>query len=239
MGKTSLADDLFLYGAYDHYKKLQDMQALDGFELEIDYFSFEIDIDTKIVKGISRKLWHDYGIIVDSKTILSKGKFHCSDEIYDLVRGYREYFNQLEDVLTISDSVDNPTGIYKTLLRKAVANGTIVKKNINKDPGGDPVLRFDKYIPNNTNKTHLFFVDHLALTMEERGFNTKQTMDKVSSYAVELRNNYKMSPVIIQQMSFDTTNDERFKSNRLSPTIRDFGDSRYPVRDEQKIICSF
>jgi len=121
--------------------------------------------------------------------------------------------------------------MYKHLMRKAVTNGEIVKKNINIDPEGEPVLRFDKYIPKNTNKTHLFFVDHLALTMEERGYNTKQTMDKVSSYAVELRNNYNMSPVIIQQMSFETSNDERFKSNRLAPTIRDFGDSRYPVRD--------
>lgn len=230
-GKTSLADDIFLYGAYDYYMFLKSKGALEGFELEIDYFSFEIDIETKIIKGISRKMWHDYGIIVDSKTILSKGKFHCSDEIYELVKNYRQYFEELEDILTISDSVDNPTGMYKHLMRKADANGQIVKENINKDPNGTPVMRFRKYIPKNTKKTHLYFVDHLALTMEERGFSTKQTMDKVSSYSVELRNNFNMSPVIVQQMSFETSNDERFKTNRLSPTIRDFGDSRYPVRD--------
>ena len=234
-GKTSLADDVFLYGAYDYYKHLKTIDKLEGLELEFDYFSFEIDTETKIIKGVSRKLWHDYGLIVDSKTILSKGKFHCSDEIYTLVRGYRDYFNDLEDILTISDSVDNPTGIYKQLLKKASQNGTVFKKNINKDSNGEPIMRFDRYEPKNTNKYHFYFVDHLGLTMEERGFSLKQTMDKVSSYSVELRNNYGMSPVIIQQMSFDTTNDERFKTGRLAPTVRDFGDSRYPVRDNRLI----
>jgi hypothetical protein len=238
-GKTSLADDIFLYGAYDYYKYLKDTNQLDGIELDFDYFSFEIDTDTKIVKGISRKLWHDYGIIADSKTILSKGKFHCSDEIYTLVRNLRDYFNDLEDILTISDSVDNPTGINKYLINKAKKHGEIVSKNINKDPEGEPILRFSHYIPKNTKRYHLFFVDHLALTMEERGFSLKQTMDKVSSYAVGLRNNFSMSPVIVQQMSFETTNDDRFKSNRLSPTVRDFGDSRYPVRDCNIAMCLF
>lgn len=230
-GKTSLADDIFLYGAYDHYKKLKDSGTLDGLELDLDYFSFEIDTESKLAKGVSRKLWHDYGIIADSKTILSKGKFHCNDEIYQLVRGCRDYFNDLEDILTISDSVDNPTGINKYLIKKAEKNGTIVKKNINKDPEGEPIYRFSHYIPNNTKRYHLYFVDHLALTMEERGFSLKQTMDKVSSYAVALRNNFSMTPIIVQQMSFEASNDDRFKSNRLAPTLRDFGDSRYPSRD--------
>ena len=39
-----------------------------------------------------------------------------------------------------------------------------------------------------------------------------------------------MTPIVIQQLTFDTDNDERYKSNRLTPTLRDFGDSKYTTR---------
>jgi len=231
LGKTSFTDDVFLYGAYDHYKSLKDKGELDGFELDIDYFSFEIDTTTKIIKGIVRKLWHDYGIIADANTILSKGEHYCSQELYDIIRSFRSYFDDLEEVLTIMDMPDNCTGINKYLVNKAKTKGEMFHQNINKDPNGEPILRFSHFVPQNTKRYHLFFVDHLALLLEERGMNTKQNMDKLSSYAVGLRNNFGMTPVIIQQMSFDSTNDERFKSGRLTPTVRDFGDSKYSVRD--------
>jgi len=225
VGKTSLADDIFFYGAYDHYKNLQAQDALDGFELDIDYFSYEIDSQTKIIKGIGRKLWHEYGIIADANTILSRGENQCSDEIYNLVKGYREYFDEMQDIVTIHDMPDNPTGIYKYINTKAAQHGTIHKKNINKDPTGPPVMRFDRYDINNPKRYWLGMVDHIALAMEERNFNTKQTIDKLSQYMVGFRNNYGMSPVIIQQLAFDSESDERHKSGRLTPTLKDFGDS--------------
>ena len=82
-------------------------------------------------------------------------------------------------------------------------------------------------------------VDHIALAMEERNFNTKQTIDKLSQYMVGFRNNYGMSPVIIQQLAFDSESDERHKSGRLTPTLKDFGDSKYTTRDANVIMTLF
>jgi len=239
VGKTSFADDLFFYGAYDYYKDLKARDALDGFELDIDYFSYEIDSQTKIIKGIGRKLWHEYGIIADANTILSRGENQCSDELYQLVKGYREYFDEMQDVVTIHDMPDNPTGIYKYINNKAALHGTIHKKNINSDPNGSPVMRFDRYEINNPKRYWLGIVDHIALAMEERNFNTKQTIDKLSQYMVGFRNNYGMSPVIIQQLAFDSESDERHKSGRLTPTLKDFGDSKYTTRDANVIMTLF
>lgn len=239
IGKTSFADDIFLYGAYDYYKSLKDKDELDGLELDIDYFSYEIDILTKIIKGINRKLWHDYGIICDSNTILSKGENRISQEIYDLVLNFRKYFDDLEEICTIHEDVDNPTGIYKYLLDKAKSKGTIVTKNIQKDPTKEPIIRFDYYVPNNKKRYWLGFIDHIALMQEERGFNVKQNIDKMSQYFVFMRNNFLMTPIAIQQMAFDSENDERHKSNRLTPTLRDFGDSKYTVRDANVIMALF
>lgn len=207
--------------------------------MDIDYFSYEIDTDTKIIKGIIRKLWHDYGIIADVNTVLSKGQNHCSQELYDLIIGFRDYFDDLEGILTIQDMADNPTGIFNYLINKAKKHGEIVMKNINKDASGEPIMRFSHFIPNNPDRYHLFFIDHIALMLEERGFNTKQNIDKMSNYAVQLRNNFNMTPIVIQQLSFDTTNDDRYKSNRLTPTLKDFGDSKYTTRDANVIMTLF
>lgn len=110
VGKTSFVDDLFYYGAYDYYNDLKNKNELNGFELDIDYFSYEIDKKTKILKGVSRKLWLDYGIIADANTILSRGKNHCTDELYEQVRKCKDYFDKMEEVVTIHDMPDNPTG---------------------------------------------------------------------------------------------------------------------------------
>jgi hypothetical protein len=239
VGKTSLADDVFYYGAYDYYKKLKDAGELNGFELDIDYFSYEIDKKTKIIKGINRKIWHDYGIVVDSNTILSRGENHCSDEIYNLVLKYKEYFDEMEEVVTIHDMPDNPTGMNKYLLGKAKQHGETKLKNINEDPNGKPIMRFDSYKPHNPKRYWLIFIDHIALMLEERGFSTKQNIDKMSQYLVQLRNNYGATPVVIQQLAFDSESDERYKQSRLTPTIRDFGDSKYTTRDANVILALF
>ena len=119
VGKTSLADDLFFYGAYDYVKSNPDS----GIELDIDYFSYEIDSETKIIKGIARKLWHDYGVVANVNDILSRGQAWCNDELYELVRQYRAYFEEMEDWVTVHDMPDNPTGMNKYLLRKAREHG--------------------------------------------------------------------------------------------------------------------
>jgi len=238
VGKTSFADDVFYYGAYDHYKELKDTDKLDGFDLGIDYYSFEIDIVSKIIKGIGRKLWHEYGIIADANTILSKGKNHCSSELFELIRGYRDYFDEMEDVVTIHEIPENPTGINKHLLSVAEENGTIHKSNVSKDPM-KPIIKFNRYEPKNPKKHWLIFLDHIALMEEERGFNTKQNIDKMSQYFVKLRNNFNATPIVIQQMSGDVDNDSRHNSGRLTPTLRDFGDSKYTTRDANVIMALF
>jgi hypothetical protein len=235
IGKTTLGDELFMYGPLDYILGNPDC----GIQLDIDYFSYEIDIRTKVIKAVGRAIWYDYGIIADVNTILSKGENHCSDEIYNIVKTYREYFDRIEDHLTVHDIPDNPTGIRNYLLKKAESRGRIEKKNINKDPNGDPMMRFDRYVPNNPNLYWIVIIDHIALMSEERGFNTKQNIDKMSQYLVNLRNNFGITPVVIQQLSGEVDNDERFKSNRLTPTLRDFGDSKYTTRDANVIMALF
>lgn len=235
VGKTSLADDIFFYGAYDFVKANPDS----GIELDIDYFSYEIDSETKIIKGITRKLWNDYGIVASVNDILSRGENYCQKELYDIVKGYREYFEEMEGMVTVHDMPDNPTGMNKYLINKARQHGDTVLKVIGKDKDGDDIKRFESYKPHNENRYWIIMIDHIALMKEERGYNTKQNIDKMSQYLVQLRNNYRAIPVVIQQLAFDSESDERYKQQRLTPTLRDFGDSKYTTRDANVIMALF
>ncbi len=233
-GKTSLADDIFLYGVWDYVCSGLDPDII----VDIDYYSFEISPEMKIIKGIARQLWKDYGLIVDVNTILSKGENYCSDEIYQLVKQSAKYFENIESILTLH-SVDNPTGISKYLWDKAEKHGEIVKKNIEVDSEKPPIWRFDHYKPYNTNRHWIIIIDHVGLTLEESHKSLKDTMDLLSKRMVAVRNNFGATIVVIQQLSFDTTSTDRFKLNRLAPMLSDFSDSRYLSRDAEIIITLF
>lgn len=234
VGKTTLADDCFLYNPYDYL-----MHNESDIILDIDYFSYEIDKTTKIVKGIARKLWWDHGILTDVNTILSRGRNYCSDEIYQKIMDYRLYFETMEDVVTIHDMPDNPTGMNKYLYRKAYEHGDVEYEVVGKGDDGKEITRFKKYTPHNHNRYWIIMVDHIALMKQERGFTTKQNIDKMSQYFVQLRNNFGAIPVVIQQLAFDSENDERYKSSRLTPTLKDFGDSKYTTRDANVVMALF
>lgn len=236
VGKTTLADDCFLYNPYDYLMAHPESRIT----LDIDYFSYEIEKKVKIVKGVGRKLWWDHGIIADVNTILSRGRNHCSDELYELVKGYRDYFEGMEEVVTIHDMPDNPTGMNKYLYRKANALGNVEYEIIGQDTEtGKDITRFKKYTPHDPNRFWIIIIDHIALMKQERGFNTKQNIDKMSQYLVQLRNNYGAIPVVIQQLAFDSENDERHRAGRLTPTLKDFGDSKYTTRDANVVLALF
>lgn len=127
----------------------------------------------------------------------------------------------------------------KYLINKAREHGDTTLKNIQTDPGKEPIMRFGSYKPHNENRYWIQIIDHIALMKEERGFNTKQNIDKMSQYFVQLRNNYRATPVVIQQLAFDSESDERYKQQRLTPTLRDFGDSKYTTRDANVILALF
>jgi hypothetical protein len=228
-GKTSFVDEAFMYNPYDYLVKNDT-----PFDIDITYFSFEIDKVSKIIKGVCRYLALNHNIHVDVNTVLSRGKNRISDEIYQLVLSTRDYFERLEDKLTVFDMPTNPTGIYKYMYNKARENGEIVTKTVNtRDDSGNPttIQVFDYYVPKNPNKYFMFIVDHVALATSERdAASTKAIIDKISQYSIQLRNNFRQIPVIIQQLSYEINDPMRARINRLSPMLSDFGDSKYTTR---------
>lgn len=235
MGKSALSNELFIYGVYDYIQSSVD----NDLDIDIDLWSMEVSAEMFIIKGVARKIWLDYGIIVDTNTLLSKGDNYCDDNLYKLVLKALDYFNDFDKYVTIHDAPDNPTGIYKYLLSKAEKHGTIHKKNIQQDPAGQPIMRFDYYEPFNKKRHKINIIDHIGLVLQESGKSLKESIDDLSKYLVRCRNNFGDTNVIVQQLAFDVGNDERVKTNRVTPTIKDAGDSKYTVRDADMVIALF
>lgn len=223
-GKSTLTRQMFIYDVWD-YVKLHPEVTVD-----IDLYAFEETAEIIIILGVSRRLWQQYGIIADVDTILSRGTKKCEDWLYELILKELKYFEGIEDILTIH-SVDNPTGISKYLYNKALSHGTIIQKNIQQDPEAMPIYRFDRYVPHNPNRYWIIMIDHIGLTLQESGKSMKEIIDDLSKKVVQIRNNFGATIVIIQQLTFDTVNDDRFKSKRLTPTLADFSDSKFTTRD--------
>jgi len=232
-GKTAFTDDAFLFNPYDWYKS----NPNSGIDLRIFYWSLEIDKNIKITKAICRKIYMEYGFLTDVNFVLSRGKHRISQEVYELVKSTKQYFCEMEDVLTVFDGAQNPTGINKYMFQFAKDNGDIIYK---RERSGKEILNiFDKYIPHNPDQYILIIIDHIALMKKERGFGTKDNIDKMSEYLIPLRNNFKFIPVVVQQLSRSISTTDRFKLDRVEPQLSDFKDTGNTQQDANIIMALF
>lgn len=234
-GKTAFTDDAFLYNPYDWYQSYP--KEAKKIKLKVFYWSLEIDKTVKMTKGICRKLWLDYGMLTDINFVLSRGKNRISKEIYEAVVSCADYFIEMEDVLTIIDANENPTGINKFMLNYAKDNGTIKYKVVNN--GKENIKIFDRYVPKHKNEYVIIVIDHISLMKRERGFTVKDNVDKMSEYFISLRNNYGYCPVVVQQLNRSNQATDRFKMDMVEPKLSDFKDSGNTQQDANTIMTLF
>jgi len=221
-GKTSLTDYMFLYSPFDYLmekKRLGETKE----KLKILYWSLEIDIASKITKGICQRIWKTKGILVDPNYILSRGKNKISQEIFQLVMETREYFDEMHDILEIHDVGINATGITKR-------TEAFCKENFN----SKQIAEFEwEWTPKDEDLYLMCITDHIGLTRAQKGLeNKKAVIDYVSGYNVEYRNKYSLIPVDISQFNRSIAAAERELStkakpnyDKIKPQLSDFKDS--------------
>lgn len=231
-GKSQLTDHLFIFTPYDFVGQETDIK------IKVFYFSLELDKETKMIQWMTRRLYDNYGIRTNIDILQSVGKYRLSDNVYMALQETQEYFEKIEDVVEINDSVLNPTGIIKTLETYAKNNGTIIKKPYKikekKEDGTfveKEVLGFDRYVPNNPNEYVIAIVDHASLLNLESGMPIKQTIEKLSKEFVRLKNRYHYIPVLIQQQNGESENLEHFKADKLVPSKSGLSETKLTYND--------
>ena len=240
VSKSQFTNAMFVYNVYDFIKKNPGLKA------KIFYWSLEIDSETMILQGISRKLFLDYGIVADTTQLLSYGANRCSPDLLEKINTTRKYFEELEDILEIHEDGINPFGIRKRLVDYAKSNGTIHQKImpfIKDDGSTEDRLVFDYYEPINRDEYVISITDHLALLSLEKDFtggkDIKGTIEKHSNNGVELRNKYGYIITDIQQQSAERESNESFKLNKLEPSAQGLGESKLVARQADVILGLF
>ena len=147
---------------------------------------------------------------------------------------YQKILKFFEGSIEFFDS-KNPTGIYKTMVKYACEHGERIKQPMTiTDEFGEQktVEKIVGYKPNDPDEYVIIVTDHVGLLQEESGKDKRQTIRKFSEYMMELRDNYRYIPVIVQQQSSEVQSMDAFKMNRISPTpgaLADCKDTRYDV----------
>lgn len=129
-----------------------------------------------------------------------------------------------EGFIDFQENKENPTGIRNYLLEYARQNGTFVE-DVKFTNDNKQVRRLVGYQPKNPKLITIIITDHLRKLVPERGFKLKETVDKFSEYAVELRNLCQFTFVHIIHLNRAIADASRRKLD---------GDRLYPMSDDIK-----
>jgi len=233
--KTQLTDHIFLYHALDFIKN-------SDIKLDITYFSFEISKESKIRKGICKRLFEKYGIRISPNILQSIGSSRISDEIVEKVKECRDYFEKLEDLVTFYDEPLTPSQIARVMEKKVKENGYIAHKIVEVNGVSERIP--DGYVENDPNKYLLFITDHISLIHSEPGHTLHQSLSMFSSNNVYYRNKYRVSIVNVHQQSTEgsveqfTLKGDNIVS-KVEPQLALLGDNRTLGRDYDIVLGMF
>lgn len=190
--KTTLVDYILLNNIRDAEKK--------GIELNIFYYSFEIDELSKKCNWLSSIAYQKYGVVISPQKIKGLGNNRMNPDELKIIESEIPYVEDLFSKIKFRFSSLNPTGIFKELRSFAMERGKIISEEY-EDANGKLQEKVVGYTPYNPDAYNLVVLDHLFLIHKERGFQTKEVLDKYSEYCVYLRNIFGYTFFNIQQFN--------------------------------------
>jgi hypothetical protein len=244
VGKTKLADALFLYNPYQFVTSVKS-----DIKLKIFYFSLEVSKEEKLSQYYSYRLFKDHKIIISPEKLKSRFQdYILEDEIERLIDSYDEEMERFESIVTIIDNIKNPYGIYKYIRDYAYKNGTHF------DFEGKPIpvanllsdtisvrdkanLSIQRSEPKDPNEYVIVITDHVSLLHPERGADLWNTIFTFSSkYCLNMRDRWRYIPVNIQQQASDQEKQQfTFRGDsvvaKLRPSPDGLADCKLTQRD--------
>lgn len=166
-----------------------------------------------------------------------------TDRIIPIFGEYDDLGKQIKKgIMTFIEDPENPTGLYKGLMRYAEAHGNFIKENYTTkdDSGRDITLqRIVGYRPTNPDLFTIIVTDHIRKLKRERGFSMKENIDKWLEYSTWLRNICGFTFVHIVHMNRGLSNVERLKyaGEFVYPTGDDVKDSGN-ISEESTVLLS-
>jgi hypothetical protein len=237
-GKTTIGDFMYVLKLWESAKKMNR-------KCKIIYLSYEIGWTEKVYRWCSYFIFYKHGIRLPADYL--QGQIHgCTPsdmhtkmalEAYSTIKGILD-----RKEIVIIEETYHPTMIFNGIIEDTFAKyGEVLRSSVTAEEA-----RKGKqgYIIGYTEAEEVMVelvVDHLALTGTEKGLDTKGTMDKLSRYAIVLRNIFHCSCLFMQQFSTDMmgayrNNYGKKDAGAIRPTRLDFGDSKATYRDADVVL---
>lgn len=238
-GKTMLTSFLYLYHvldyAFNHRKQCT---------VHIIYFNLEESQSRIKQRYISHLLFKLDGIRISPSDLRStSADFPLDDKILSLLetKRYKERLDFFDKTIKFESEDTNPTGILRVCEEYAKSVGKYESyQRSSRADSNRKVDVFKSYTPNDQNHYKIVLIDHIGLIDLERGMSLKQSMDKLSEYAVKyLRNRYKYTVVFVQQQAMESEGLDAIKQKKMVPAVATLGDTKYTARDANVVLGLF
>lgn len=181
-------------------------------ELSADYLLGKLQDDQERTILVSPENKEKLQVIYDTRISKIFGRFATDG-------------SQIESgIINFIEEKDNPTGVRNYILSYAKKYGEFKHLNFRTDESktGKRIIGYNSHNPD---AYHVFITDHLRKLIPERGFQIKQTVDKMIEYQVELRNWCKFSFIDVIHLNRSMADIQRAKF---------MGDMLYPNSDDIK-----
>ncbi len=225
-GKSAYLHSAYILNPFDWYIKTKPKDI----QFKVILFSMERSKVYTIAKWLSRKIFIEEGHLIPIQKMLGWWDVKLTKDEHDLILSYKDYMDELLEIVDIVEGAQNPTGIYKYVKGYAEKNGTFEKVDD----------YHTIYIPNNPNQVTVIGEDHLGLTKLESGMKTKkEAIDKVSEYNQYFRDVLGYSPVPVSQLTRNLNNPIYSKVDSIEPSLDDVKESGRPGEDADVVISLF
>ena len=227
--KTALLDFILMNALEDAAKH--------NIKLDIFYYSYEINKDTKKLNWLSIHIYKKYQVEIGAPKIAGLGGLTMTEAEQALVDAEVDYIEELFEKINFRFDPTNPTGIYHELVEHAAKNGTFIKEYYTNELG-EKKPRITGYTPTDPESYTIAAIDHIALAKKEKNYDLKQNIDKLSEYFIFIRNICKYTFFALQQFNSSLSSMDRLKLKGMdiSPQQSDFKDSTNIYTDADLVL---
>ena len=171
-------------------------------------------------------------------------EYLCPQEIVDLLESerYQKYISAFQDCVTYIEDIRNPYGINKYIVDFMLSRGTATYKEVPfKDKYGNESVRrvVDSYTPNDPEEYVIVVLDNYANISIENGITKMETIDRMSKYAIALRDRFGLVFVGIQHQAQAAEGLESRKMDLVEASTDNLADCRTTSRDANMVIGLF
>ena len=236
VGKSKYTDKTYVYEPFFYA-----LTHPDQLRVKILYFTLEMGKKEKFYEFLCHLLWRLDRIRISPTQLKSTDSNNpVSQDILDLINSerYQNYIKKFEETVDYIDTIKNPTGIWRHCKDFAETKGKWHYKEgkIKSNDGFTNGQVRDYFEQDDPEEYMIVVLDNYSNLSSENGMNKMQTIDKMSKYAIELRDNYNYCFVAIQHQAQAQEGVENRKMNLLEPSPDGLADCKTTIRDAN---CGF